>query len=215
MRAPSQSVKISPHTNRQELSVCPFPGSTHPISLSLLPSSISSLCRAGAALAPAYAMALKKVMCPSWLAQEIRATNIEPSCRRFFPCFSAAWLPQETCAEQPVPRLLLSAQVWIQSQKAGELPTGCGGPHLQFRAGLLNRMRIESHRVEVPKMAWSLLLSSQLLAMACSHPREEAGGHADGHVPSPPCESSHLVRLSVHRPALPPWLWPGASQIQG
>lgn len=44
--------------------------------------------------------------------------------------------------------------------------------------------------------------------MACSHPTEGAGGHADGLVPSPPCESSHLVRLSVHCPALPPWLWP-------
>lgn len=96
MGSPSQSVKIPPRTNRQELGVCPFPGSTHSVSLSLLPSSILSLCRAGAALAPAHAMALKKVVCLSWLAQEVRATTTEPSCRRFSPCFGAAWLPQET-----------------------------------------------------------------------------------------------------------------------
>lgn len=63
-------------------------------------------------------------------------------------------------------------------------------------------MRTENHGAEVPEMAWSLLLSSQPLAVARSHPREGAGGSADGPVPSPLCESSHLVRLSVHRPAL-------------
>lgn len=108
------------HTNRQELSVCPLPGSTHPVSLSLLPSSISSLCRAGAASAPAHAVALKKVMCPSWLAQEVGATNTEPSCR-FSPCFGAAWLAQETC----VLNLPVSAQVCIQSQRAGGLLAAC------------------------------------------------------------------------------------------
>lgn len=220
MGAPSQSVKIPPSTNSQELSVCPFPSSIHPISLSLLASSISFLFGAGAASAPARAMALKKVMCPSWLAQEVRATNIEPSCRRFSPCFGAAWLPQETCVLNSL-SLTCCCQPRCGSrareQRHSLLPAspGCGGSHFHSRAGLPDRMRIENHGAKVPKMAWSLLPSSQLLGMACSHPREEAGGHADGHVLSLLCESSHLDRLTVHRPALPPWLWPGASQIQG
>lgn len=218
MGAPSQSVKIPPSTNSQELSVCPFPSSTHPISLSLLASSISFLFGAGATSAPACAMALKKVMCPSWLAQEVRAINIEPSCRRFSPCFGAAWLPQEMCVQNSL-SLACCCQPRCGSREEEDsllpAPPGSGESHFHSRAGLPNGTRIENHGAEVPKMAWSLLLSSQPLGMACSHPREKAGGHADGHMLSPLCESSHLDSLPVHRPALPPWLWPGASQIQG
>lgn len=116
-------MKIPPSTNRQEFSVCSFLSSTHSVSLSLLPNGILSLCRAGAALAPANTMALKKVMCPSWLAQEVRATNIEPSCRRFSPCFGAAWLPQEMC----VPLLAI---VNPESGKDSLLPA----PHWLWRA---------------------------------------------------------------------------------
>lgn len=58
--APSQSsMKIPPGSGREELGVCPFPGSTHPISLPLLTSCSS---------APKHAVALQKVTWPCWLA---------------------------------------------------------------------------------------------------------------------------------------------------
>lgn len=61
--------------------------------------------------------------------------------------------------EQPVPCLHSAAQVWMGSQRAGGLlpARSCmaGGFHL-----LSGGMRMESHRAQVPKTAWSLFLQS-------------------------------------------------------
>lgn len=61
--------------------------------------------------------------------------------------------------EHPVPLLPSAAQVWLWSQRTGGLLSACScmaaGSHL-----LSGGMRMERHRAEVLKTAWSLLLRS-------------------------------------------------------
>lgn len=113
-----------------------------------------------------------------WLSQEVRAANEEAHCRGFSPHFGAARLPQENVGAGTA--RLLQPMCGFGAKELGDsflpAPPYLGDPHLLSGAGFAGGMRMESCGAEVPKTAQSFFMGSQPLGMACSQPREGAGG---------------------------------------